>query len=101
MLLYTVGFEKTETRVKDPVSKKWKYVMVPQYTGAQLAELGEAVEALLGEDLISWEVEDMPGQQMTRVTYEGTMVEEVEEPRTAEIDAVYQAWYEATLQGGG
>jgi hypothetical protein len=93
MLTYNIQFEKSEQRVQNPITKKWSWVMVPQYTQEQLDLLGAAVEAALGEDFISFEVEDQLAQQMTTVTYNGIIVDDVEEHRLELLDGVYQTWY--------
>lgn len=93
MLTYHVQFEKSQKRVQNPVSKKWTFQMVPQYTPAQLDLLGTAVEEALGEAFISFNVQDQPAQQMTVVTYNGPIVDDVEQHQLELLDAVYQAFY--------
>ena len=79
MLTYNVQFEKSQQRVQHPVTKKWSWIMVSQYTPEQLALLAAAVETALGADFISFEVNDQLAQQMTTVTYHGVMVGDIEE----------------------
>lgn len=99
MLTYNVQFEKTSTRVQNPVTKKWSFIMKPQYTQAQLDLLAEAVEEALGEAFVSFTVQDQPAQQMTTVAYNGPIVDDVEQHQLELLDGVYQAFYLEQMGG--
>lgn len=93
MLTYNIQYDKVETRVQDPITKKWSWVMVPAYTPAQYEILEAMVLDALAEDFISFEVQNFIGHEMTVLTYQGEIVEEVEEQRFELLDPVYQQFY--------
>lgn len=97
MLTYNMGFEKTPLRVQHPVTHKWGWAMVPQYTQPQLALLASAVQAALGEHFVAWDVDDQQGQQMTVVTYHGIIIDDVETDRNLLLDTTYQTWYSTQM----
>lgn len=98
---FNVPFDMIENppMVKDPITRKWYMPMLPAYTPEQYAALGEAIEALLGVDFISFEVINQPAQQTVRTTYVGHMDGDVEVRREDEINELINQWI--TAQAGG
>lgn len=98
MLSFQQSFDKTETVTVDRRTRRRVITMVPVYTAEQFASLGTALEAMLTTAFVAFETQDLFAEQLTKVTYQGDMIEGVETDRNAEIDVVYNAWF--AEQGG-
>lgn len=98
MLTYNLQYDKIETRVQDPIAKKWSWIQVPPYTGAQYDLLREDLQDALGEDFQDFEVVDYTAWTIVILSYNGVFVDDIEMPRNDEIDPVCQNWYFEQLE---
>jgi hypothetical protein len=93
MLSFEQSYMKEERRTLNPSTKRWQFSVVAPFTWEQYADLGAALEALLGEQFVSWAVDDQSSYTLTRVQYNGLLDEnDLELDRVADIQAAYQAW---------
>jgi hypothetical protein len=77
----------------NPSTKRWEIHVLAPFTAEQYADLGQSLQDLLGEQFVSWVVDDQPSYTNTCVKYNGLLDEnDLEIDRVAEIQAAYQAW---------
>ena len=93
MLTYNIQYDKSQQRIQHPITKIWSWVMVPQYTPAQYEILEGMVQDALGADFISFELQNYIGHEMVVLTYQGAVVDEVEQHRFDLLDPLYQQFY--------
>jgi hypothetical protein len=93
MLSFSQSYEKTEKRVWNFPARKFDVIVTAPFTDEQYADLGQALEELLGEQFVSWDVTQHPLLTETRVEYNGLLDGEGQEiARTEEISNAYLAW---------
>lgn len=93
MLTFTTSFDKNSNWVVDPILKKRELVYTPAYTPEQYEMLEAQVVSHLGEAFVSLEISEFPSHQEAKVSYNGPLVDDVEQFMMTEIDAAFNAWY--------
>lgn len=93
MLTFGQSYYKEQNRIYNPTTKRWEIQVLVPFTDEQFADLGAALELLLGEQFVSWAAIQYPHLTETKLEYNGLFDEDdLEIDRTEDISAAYQTW---------
>ncbi len=97
---YEISLPRKETWEVDPATQQRVLVFMPGASEEQLAALGLTLQSGLA-GFIGFEAYDAPAAHELTISYTGEVVDDVEQRRDAEIDAVLNAWWAQVQEGQG